>query len=84
MGALRKAHDAILFDGTRSDDPDGDALTYSWDFGDGTTKPGAKLYHTFVKPGSYLVRLKVSDNRGTACSTSIDEVKVEVRDRMRK
>ncbi len=81
QGFVGGAHDAILFDGTRSSDPDGEALTYSWDFGDGATKPGAKVFHTYVKPGTYLARLKVTDGRGTACSVSVDEVKVEIRER---
>jgi len=75
------AHDAILFDGTKSSDPDSDPLTYSWDFGDGATEPGAKVFHTFVKPGRYVVRLKVNDGKGTACSAATDEVMVEVKER---
>jgi len=75
------AHDAVLFDGTASSDPDGDPLTYSWDFGDGSTEPGAKVFHTFVKPGRYAVRLRVNDGKGTACSAAADEVVVEVKER---
>jgi len=75
------AHDAILFDGTKSSDPDGDPLTYSWDFGDGSSEPGAKVFHTFVKPGKYVVRLKVDDGKGAACSAAMDEVLVEVKER---
>jgi PKD repeat protein len=75
------AHDAVLFDGAASSDPDGDPLTYSWDFGDGATEPGAKVFHTFVKPGKYVVRLKVNDGKGTACSATTDEVTVEVKER---
>jgi PKD repeat protein len=80
-GFVGGAHDAILFDGTQSSDPDGDPLTYSWDFGDGTTEPGAKAFHYFVKPGRYVVRLKVNDGKGTACSTAVDEMMVEVKER---
>ena len=76
------AHDAVLFDGTASSDPDGDPLTYSWDFGDGATEPGAKVFHTFVKPGKYVARLKVTDSRGAACSAAMDELVVEVKERV--
>jgi len=75
------AHDAVLFDGTKSFDADGDPLTYLWDFGDGNTKSGAQVFHGFQKPGQYRVRLKVKDGRGTACSEAEDELVVEVKDR---
>jgi len=71
-----------LFDGAQSSDPDGDPLTYSWDFGDGSSEPGATAFHYFVKPGRYVVRLKVSDGKGTACSTAVDEVIVEIKERV--
>lgn len=82
-GADRKvfyggAHDAVLFDATGSTDPDGDGLVYEWDFGDGTQYNGAKLYHTYAKPGIYFVKLFVDDGRKTQCSVSQDEVKIEV------
>jgi len=75
------AHDAILFDGTKSSDPDDDPLTYSWDFGDGSSELGAKVFHYFVKPGKYVIRLKVNDGKETSCSTAGDEVFVEVKER---
>lgn len=39
-------------------------LTYSWDFGDGTTGIGAAITHTYSAPGSYLVCLSMIDNTG--------------------
>lgn len=60
----------ILWDSTGSSDPDGDPLTYSWDFGDGTTADGAKPTHTYKAAGNYNVTLKVDDGKGTVCSVA--------------
>ena len=41
-------------------DPKGvPALSYRWDFGDGTAEDGRRVTHSFDKPGTYIVRLKV-------------------------
>ena len=47
-----------------STDPDGDALSYTWDFGDGATASGRDVSHTFAARGSYLVRVTVRDPEG--------------------
>jgi PKD repeat protein len=60
----------ILWDGSASSDPDGDALKYSWDFGDGTTAEGAKPTHAYKAAGCYNVSLKVDDGKGTSCSVA--------------
>src|SRR5881396_162102 len=54
----------LQLDGTGSTDPEGDALDYHWDFGDGTTSEDAKPVHIF-KPsaGDVTVRLTVSDGQ---------------------
>ena len=68
---------ALMFDGSASADPDGDALTFSWDFGDGTLGVGPTPSHTYTSAGSYTVRLVVNDGElesNEATST------VEVRD----
>jgi cytochrome c len=52
-------------------DPDGDALTYVWNLGNGikkTTKT-PMLTHTFTKKGEYAISVKVMDN-ARASSTS--------------
>jgi DNA/RNA endonuclease G (NUC1) len=47
-----------------SSDPDGDALTYLWSFGDGSTGTGATTSHTYAQDGRFDVRLIVRDVRG--------------------
>lgn len=51
----------IIFDGSKSFDPDGDTLTFFWNFGDGFTSKEKKVSHSFNFPGKYLVILEVSD-----------------------
>ncbi|HLK10649.1 MAG TPA: PKD domain-containing protein [Candidatus Binatia bacterium] len=54
----------MAFDGSRSTDPDQDALTYAWDFGDGTTAAGAQVTHVYAGgTGPVAVRLTVSDGQ---------------------
>ena len=49
------------------------AVTYSWDFGDGSA-PGteANPTHVFQKPGEYTATLSVKDSKGTAGSEDVD------------
>ncbi|MBC9733466.1 PKD domain-containing protein [Nocardioides marmotae] len=49
------------FDASRSFDPDEDQLTYTWDFGDGSTGDGVDPAHTYATNGQRTVRLTVSD-----------------------
>lgn len=58
------------FDGSASSDPDGDTLSYRWDFGDGNSSADAKTQHAYAKSGLYRAVLVVDDNSGTACSQS--------------
>ncbi|HEX8911570.1 MAG TPA: PQQ-dependent sugar dehydrogenase, partial [Humisphaera sp.] len=56
---------AVSFNGSGSSDPDGDPLTYAWDFGDGTTGTGKTVSHTYTANGTYAPKLTVSDGRLT-------------------
>jgi glucose/arabinose dehydrogenase len=50
-----------------SSDPDGDALTHLWSFGDGTadaTTDVPSVAHTYARPGAYTATLRVRDARG--------------------
>ena len=57
---------AVSMAGTGSTDPDGDALTYLWSFGDGSTGSGLSVSHTYAQDGVYNVRLIVRDARALA------------------
>lgn len=68
----------VNFDASGSNDPDGDTLRYSWDFGDGTVEEGgSKVSHSYQKGGTYTARVTVDDKRGTACS--VDSASTSVR-----
>ncbi|MBI3143247.1 MAG: PKD domain-containing protein [Bacteroidetes bacterium] len=54
-----------------------DALTYLWDFGDGSTATDLKPTHRYAAPGLYKVKMKVISAQG--CPDSA-QVKVEVYD----
>ena len=56
-----RSGDEVTFNAAGSSDPDGDALTFSWNFGDGNTGSGLTTTHTFNQDGEYSVRLTVSD-----------------------
>jgi uncharacterized protein YkwD/PKD repeat protein len=55
--------DAVAF-AEQASDPDGDALTYGWDFGDGGTATGGTPSHVYADEGTYLVTLTVQDGNG--------------------
>ena len=61
---------AVQLQGSGSADPDGDALTYSWVFGDGTSGKGPTPMHTYHATGTYAVGLVVSDGALTGVATT--------------
>jgi len=76
-----KARIPVFFDATGSYDPDGDPLSFYWDFGDGISAKGPKVSHSFDKPGLYTVKLRVDDGTGLKSGVRLSEVTVQVRQR---
>ncbi len=62
----------VNFDGTPSYDQDEEGKKidhYKWYYGDGTTGEGRLSSHSYPTPGTYIVKLRVTDNeRDTAIS----------------
>lgn len=57
-------------------DPDGDALKYSWDFGNGKKMEtdSAAVDYTFDSPGAFPVSVAVSDGKGGESKSTTTEV----------
>jgi PKD repeat protein len=53
----------IMFDSSGSYDPDGDMLTYTWDFGDGNISYDVNPTHTYTYEHDFTVTLVVSDGQ---------------------
>ena len=55
---------SVAFDASRSSDPDEEALSYFWEFGDGQSASGRAVVHRYDGPGTYRATLRVSDASG--------------------
>jgi glucose/arabinose dehydrogenase len=62
----------VSFDGSRSRDPDGDPLSYTWDFGDeSAATKGVTASHTYTTNGLFDVQLVVDDQKGGTNSATL-------------
>jgi len=65
----------VSFDARATRDADGDTLTLSWDFGDGSTGSGLTPTHTYSAPGVFTVTLTATDpSSATGTATAIIRV----------
>ena len=54
----------VKFDARGSTAPCGKIISYSWDFGDGTSGRGIRTSHTYTKQGNYEASVFLKDNKG--------------------
>ena len=56
-------------DASDSEDPDGEIISFAWDFGveqtDSDTRTGETAQYTYDDSGTYTIQLTVTDNDGT-------------------
>jgi PKD repeat protein len=64
----------VLFTAQGSD-PDGDVLTYKWEFGDGASASGRRVRHTYAANGTYQAKVTATDEAG---NTATDTVQIVV------
>jgi PKD repeat protein len=57
-------NEEITFDAGDSIDPDGNIVSYDWNFGDGSSSSGSQVSHSYNDKGSYPVQLEVEDDDG--------------------
>jgi len=68
----------LTFSGAGSSDPDGNIVSYSWNFGDGATATGVEVSHAWDENGAYTVALTVTDNDG---ATDVEQTTVSIANR---
>jgi PKD repeat protein len=61
----------VQFDASASTDSDGSIVSYSWNFGDGTTDTGVLVWHRFTSGSSFLVTLTVVDDDGASAQATV-------------
>ena len=61
----------VKFSSAGTTDADGDALTYSWDFGDGGKSTAANPTYTYKTNGTYTATLTAKDATGRTGSASV-------------
>lgn len=59
----------VSFDASPSNDPEGQSISYTWDFGDGTTGSGRSPSHTYTEAINTQVKVTVTDAQGASSTT---------------
>ena len=67
--ARARVGEEISFGAFKSYDIDGQIMSFTWQFGDGTTDYGKRVEHLYEKVGTYTITLTVLDNSENSAST---------------
>ncbi len=62
---------AVNFSAAASTDPDGNPLTYKWDFGDNASSTAVAPSHTYAANGTYIAAVTVFDGQGGQNTKSV-------------
>jgi PKD repeat protein len=66
--SITSGTNTVIFDATPSS---AGVTAWTWDFGDGTAAGVAqRVSHTFSRPGTWIVRLTVTDSAGRTATTT--------------
>src|SRR5437870_406618 len=60
----------VTFNASRSSDPNGTIVSYTWEFGDSTVGSGVITTHSYANPGVFTVNLTVTDNRSLSSNAT--------------
>jgi PKD repeat protein len=71
------AGQAVLFDGSSSSSEGASITGYGWNFGDGSSGSGRTPTHAYAVPGTYSVRLTVTDSLGDTATSAPQAVVVD-------
>ncbi len=65
----------VAFDGSASEDPDGEVVAWVWDFGDGQEGAGPTPTHIYTEMDVFTVTLCVTDDLGaTSCCQTVANI----------
>ena len=62
---------SYTFESIGASDPDGDPLTFEWNFGDGGTGSGSPTMHTYAAAGTFSVSLNVKDKKESVAAPGV-------------
>ena len=74
LAETAKTGEQIFFDSSGTYDPDGDSLTYLWDFGNDETSNLKNPSYSYSAPGTYVITLTVSDGEYSDSENAIIEI----------